>query len=397
MQVSDNFGPLYQSVILDGAGYGAVSFQATGANIRLSNIFFRVSTSTSQAVCTIYKGQIADGNRVFNSNSGSTGANATGNVDLFDGETCYVVWTGGDVGSTATATFTGGKISFSEIAPASLISQEPVAAGDGALIFPALKSPNYVAGSTGWFLSRDGDIELNSAIVRGELIVTGENNEYIRIYTTNTDNAQIELGLPDNIGFTRTPALITTSPGITGVPSLIMRSPTVDGTPFSQISMVANTALDQSEVYIDATDIAVSAESEVSIFGGETVRIQNNIGAVGQFIVDASVDESVFENDVTIGGDLSKDNHLYMRGEQGTATMTLAAATTATLAVNFANTFPSTPVLSVNIDNGVGTFARWGARAINVSTTGFTMFVFKGDNADPAATGSFNVQWRATV
>lgn len=186
-QVSGNFGPLYQSVTLDGTGSGTVFFQAQGSAIRISNIFFKVATSTEQAQCFIYKGQVAEGNIIFNSNSGSTGGNAKGNVDLFDGETVFVRWTGGDPGATATATFTGAKINFHEIEPSLLSFDDPIAAGDGSLIFPALKSPNYVAGVTGWMIGRDGDAEFNNATIRGTLVVTGSDNSYIQINTVGGD------------------------------------------------------------------------------------------------------------------------------------------------------------------------------------------------------------------
>lgn len=179
--VSDNFGPIYQSVILDASGNGAVSFQAVGSNIRITNVFFRVASQTLQAVCRIYKGQIADGNVVFLSNSGSTGANVQGNIDLFDGETCYVRWTGGDVGAVATATFTGGHIPLNEVGPSNLNAESPIAAGDGSLIYPALRSPNFVTGTSGWSLDRNGNVEVNDATIRGDLTATGVLGAYISV------------------------------------------------------------------------------------------------------------------------------------------------------------------------------------------------------------------------
>lgn len=192
-QVSDNFGPIYQNVVLDELGNGGISFQAVGSNVRLTNIFFRVETSIRQAVCTIYKGHVADGNRIYISNSGSTGASAVGNVDLFDGETCYVVWTGGDAGATATATITGGKLPLGGVEPSSLEGQEPIAAGDGSLIYPALKSPDFSAGATGWRIGRDGTAEFNNVFVRGEFIVNGANGGYISIVDNEDDVAVINL------------------------------------------------------------------------------------------------------------------------------------------------------------------------------------------------------------
>lgn len=39
------------------------------------------------------------------------------------------------------------------------------------LVIPAIQSPNYVAGLTGWSINRDGTIEVNNGIFRGSLVV----------------------------------------------------------------------------------------------------------------------------------------------------------------------------------------------------------------------------------
>jgi hypothetical protein len=43
----------------------------------------------------------------------------------------------------------------------------PVFGGNGTLIRPAAQSPNYVAGSTGWSIMRDGSAEFNNLVIRG--------------------------------------------------------------------------------------------------------------------------------------------------------------------------------------------------------------------------------------
>ncbi len=54
------------------------------------------------------------------------------------------------------------------------------------------------------------------------------------------------------------------------------------------------------------------------------------------------------------------------------------------------------PNVMTNIASGDGTAARWGSRAISVTNTGFTLFLFKGDSADAAQTWSnIPVQWWA--
>jgi hypothetical protein len=192
-QLSGNFGPIPSQVVLDANGSGTVAFQPNGNNARITTLFVKVSTSVKQAAVTIYKGQVSDTNIVGNTNSGSTGAPAFGNIDLFDGETLYVVWTGGDVGATATATFVGQTIPLGEVGGSELRWSDPIAAADGSLIFPAIKSPNFVTGVMGWYLDRNGNIELNNAVVRGELDVVGTNGAYVKIYNFGGVDPLIQL------------------------------------------------------------------------------------------------------------------------------------------------------------------------------------------------------------
>lgn len=210
-QVSDRFGPIQQQVTLNGSGNGTVSFQATGANVRITNLYVRVSTSTNQAIATVYKGFISDGNRISSTNSGSTGAACHGTIDLLDGETAIVQWTGGDAGAVATATFTGNKIPFEVIGSSELTWDDPIAAGDGSLIFPAIKSPNFVTGVSGWRISRDGSVEFGAAVIRGELKVVGATgNSYIWIRQDPiTGQPEVEFR-PQDTGFAGPDAVIQT-------------------------------------------------------------------------------------------------------------------------------------------------------------------------------------------
>jgi hypothetical protein len=43
----------------------------------------------------------------------------------------------------------------------------PVTGGQGALIRPAIKSPNYLTGVSGWTINRDGSAEFNNGVFRG--------------------------------------------------------------------------------------------------------------------------------------------------------------------------------------------------------------------------------------
>jgi hypothetical protein len=239
-QVPASFSNYPVTVVLDGSGNGTITFQAQGSNLRITNLFAKVSTTTAQAVVTIYKGQIAPGNALDNSNSGSTGAKATGAIDLFDGETVFVQWVGGDPGATATATFSGRRLDFSQVADTTFAFDDDFAAGDGTIIYPALKSPNYVPNVSGWQITRAGNAEFNDVTVRGELLTTSPSGAYVDIFADSV-SGRIVLQPPDSIppGTTFGAAQIyTVSPG--NQPEFIIDGPYLSpGGAFAELTMTA--------------------------------------------------------------------------------------------------------------------------------------------------------------
>lgn len=78
--------------------------------------------------------------------------------------------------------------------------------------------------------------------------------------------------------------------------------------------------------------------------------------------------------------------------QSGENTVSVSAAASATLAVLFAVPFEVRPTVVCNFENGAGATAGWGVRAINVATTGFTIFIF-----GTASTFSTNIMWQAML
>jgi hypothetical protein len=217
MQVTDIFGPIPLTVTLNGSGYGYVTFQPNGKNVRISTLFVAVSTSTKQAVAKLYKGQISNDNLINNTNSGSTGAPAFGNIDLLDGETLFVEWTGGDAGSIAKATVVGKTIPFDEVGPSEIQWSDPIAAGDGSLIFPAIKSINYVTGVSGWMISRDGNVEFAGGTFRGDVKINDTNGGRMTL-TSQVPYGAVAFWQPD----------FSTIPGVTFQPAILFVDSTDD-------------------------------------------------------------------------------------------------------------------------------------------------------------------------
>lgn len=48
--------------------------------------------------------------------------------------------------------------------------RNPIIGGGGALVYPAIKSPNYAAAAAGWTINKDGSAEFNNVALRGSLL-----------------------------------------------------------------------------------------------------------------------------------------------------------------------------------------------------------------------------------
>lgn len=78
--------------------------------------------------------------------------------------------------------------------------------------------------------------------------------------------------------------------------------------------------------------------------------------------------------------------------QAGAVDVSVVAATSASVALLFLRPFAQVPSVSTNISSGAGGIALWQSRAIGVTTTGFTVFVY---TTGGAITGTVPVQWQA--
>lgn len=91
-------------------GVGTVTFGPTRPNtqwtIRTANV--KVSSNTNEPTATIYRGSVNAGSQISATYSGSQDTDSSINDNpLFPGEFYTCQWVGGDVGATATISFTG--------------------------------------------------------------------------------------------------------------------------------------------------------------------------------------------------------------------------------------------------------------------------------------------------
>jgi len=66
--------------------------------------------------------------------------------------------------------------------------RNPAIAGQ-YLVRPALRSPNYVLGSAGWTVNRDGSAELNSAVIRGSVSIGNPTGQHAILANPATGDA----------------------------------------------------------------------------------------------------------------------------------------------------------------------------------------------------------------
>lgn len=304
-KVSDSFSAYPVSVVLDGAGNGTVSFQATGDNIAITKIFGKVApvgAVQAQAVATIYKGQVGDNFAVDNSNSGSTGFSATGTIGLMDGEIVYVRWVGGDPGAVATATFSGKKIPFDQTSVLDFAVSQPFAAGDGTIIFPALQSANFVTGVSGWKLSRNGDIEAANITARGTFLIPGPNGTYIFAYVATVTTPAGVATIPvidfqgDDAGASPGSIYVYTDGGYS---LLGLNSPVFGADQPARVELRSSTTGDPTTaVIIDATSLVVGGNIVWGAFGSPAVTVDANDTSV----TNGTTTSTTFVNTLTTSG-----------------------------------------------------------------------------------------------
>lgn len=275
----------------------------------------------------------------------------------------------------------------------------PVIAGT-TLIRTAIKSPDYVPGVSGWSINKDGSVEFNDAEIRGELIagggtvvldddgllVEGLNNQYV----ISSQVGFRAMRLPDDGTFAFID-VFDSPDSAGGYVALSPQDPTpVNGNSYSAPGFIL---ADTNEV--GGTDYGVLLLDSPN-FPGKTFSY---IALIGQGSNSGSDDSAIDirTGKVRILNDIIEDSngHQMLRGENGEFLMSFASAVSGTAAVVFDTPFDNPPFVTTNIRSGAGATARWVSRAINITTTGFTYFVFSG-NAVAAAWTNVEVTWQAT-
>ncbi len=189
----------------------------------------------------------------------------------------------------------------------------PLTGGDGALIYPRIKSPDYTPGVDGWSIERDGSAEFNNVVVRGEVYVRSPSTgSYVRIWNqVPGDSAVIEIRPDDSVGTVDAPAYIATgSDSVFGQGGLSISGPSINGSGIPSIIM------NSVGMFVEASQgvFWVSSDSGITFASlgdtdfldlTQTVRAQFRPGSGVFYITDADIGYAEITSGIQPGGALS--------------------------------------------------------------------------------------------
>lgn len=303
--------------------------------------------------------------------------------------------------------------------------QDDLAAGV-VLVRPAFQSPDYVSGSSGWAVMLDGSAEFNDITIRGGTTVGGTalyyngtpgagtlllsiagaagtdpyGNTYADGLTVHGANGTVNASTVSTV-----PQIVwqhssgsTIDIGVGGGSALAsLTPPDVTGVTWQPATLGSTTGsrlgTNTPSLYLTSPYNGASvSQSSITLYGNP----QTSNGDVTNEIYMTAARVTIGGTaPLVVGGDISARNL-----QSGYVSVSFVALSQTTVAVTFPTPFAAgtTPNVVPNIASGAGVTARWQPRAINITNTGFTLFVYKGDAADPAQTWSnVAVGWTAHV
>lgn len=216
------------------------------------------------------------------------------------------------------------------------------------LVKPAIQSPDYVAGTTGWTINADGTAEFNNVTVRGELEVDGDGSSSIRVFTIA---GQPYITLDPGVAVHDPARLYVTATG----PTLYIEGPNQAATSRPTLSMSATDGI----IMYDVENPVVIQGSPVSISG------------------DVNLSTDVTINDVSIG--------------RGLALNGFAASSTSSSAVSSETTVAT--LTDVEIREGRAYRLEYGSKVETSNANGQARFRARLTNA----TGTLWADYGTTV
>lgn len=238
------------------------------------------------------------------------------------------------------------------------------------LVRTAIQSADYVAGVSGWVITRAGSVEFTNGVFRGSVSAGGGN------VLLNAGGLAIDGP--------------STQYDINGIAGFLAQNLPVDG---QQMQMTPGglfltpqdpsplgTAVDFAAILVGYNNAAAANEEPyLTLQGVEyTGKSSPTITLIGQAANDPNPNNSsniqMFADDIALFLGTTRPD--YARGEYGSFLLSFGPATSAAIVVTYAKTYLNAPLPVVNIDSAAGPTAGWNVRATARTTTGFTMFFF---------------------
>jgi hypothetical protein len=133
--------------------------------------------------------------------------------------------------------------------------------------------------------------------------------------------------------------------------------------------------------------LAVQIDAAMTTQSGRVDDVESDILAIQSDITDLQTDIVAGQTSIT---------NLTNWTRTGTTNVSFSALEASTVAVTFGFTFPAVPKVMTNIQNGAAATSRWDGRAITVTTTGFTLFVYSNAAGSTSTWSAIPVDWTAT-
>lgn len=236
--------------------------------------------------------------------------------------------------------------------------------GGTVLIRPAIKSPDYVVGTSGWSINKDGTAEFNEVTVRGDVHV-GDNSNYVAIDPTPVPSITIGTSHIDEV----TPASI--GYGVLGGNVFFVNGPDMGS---GEDALIFEASSAGNIVTLDFNDRLELQRVDQST----RILMDTNIGVVG---------DTAFTDDVTVNGILTAANRI-----SGTTSITPSAANTPTSkAIVFPTALTGTSfACHVTANTSVPGTTVTGVGYTALSSTGVTLWLTRTNTT--ATTVAYTVE-----
>lgn len=131
---------------------------------------------------------------------------------------------------------------------------------DTTMVIPAIQSPNYEPGVSGWSINGDGSAEFSDAAVRGELLVDGPDGTHVRAYVDPIAGVVVELWPADSLtaGVVSEPARLRAGVGSDGAPGVYLEGPSYGGAAQSSVFLGKGGAAIAADVVQVGSGVTVS-------------------------------------------------------------------------------------------------------------------------------------------